>query len=126
MGMTRRGSRWLGSLILSVGLGLSALVGVGTLDALISSGLLFFAGLAFVLAGFETPLTKQFGWHRVFALGFFAIALLQLTDVLSSGIADGGILYAVATLSLAGLFAFMGVDIARGGPHFDVDPDETV
>ena len=119
----RRGSRWLGYFILLLGFGLSTLVGFSTLDALVSVGLLVLVGLLFVLAGFETPLTKRFGWHRIFGLGFFLMGLYQLTN-LSFG--TDGMLYAAATLSLAGLFAFMGFDIARGGSHFDVDPDETV
>lgn len=122
MGM-RRGSRWLGSFILLLGLGLSALVGFGTLDALVSVGLLILVGLLFVLAGFETSLTKRFGWHRIFGLGFFLMGLYQLTN-LSFG--SDGLLYAAATLSLAVLFAFMSFDIARGGSHFNVDPNETV
>jgi 4-hydroxybenzoate polyprenyltransferase len=123
MAITRRGSRWIGYLMLLLGFGLSALIGFSNLDSLISSGLLFLTGLLFVLAGVETSLAKRFGWHRILSLAFFAIGVYQLTT-LSFG--TDGILYAVATLSLAVLFAFMGFDIARGGSHFEVDPDETV
>ncbi len=121
MAITRRGSRWIGYLMLLLGVGLSALIGFSNLG--ISSGLLFLTGLLFVLAGFETPITKRFGWHRILGLAFFMIGVYQLTN-LSFG--TDGAFYAVATLSLAVLFAFMGFDIARGGPRFEVDPDETV
>ena len=126
MGITRRSSRWIGYFVLLAGLGLSVLAEFRGLYVLISTGLLVFAGLSFVVAGFETRLTKRLGWHRLFALGFFAISLLQLLQVLFSGSSDSGVLYIVTTLSLAALFAFMGFDIARDGPHFDVDPDETI
>jgi Na+-transporting NADH:ubiquinone oxidoreductase subunit NqrB len=123
MAITRRSSRWIGYFMLLLGVGLSALIGFATLDALISSGLLLLTGLLFVLAGFETPLTRRFGWHRILGLAFFTIGVYQLTN-LSFG--TNGAFYAIATLSLAVLFAFMGFDIARGGPHFDIDPNETV
>lgn len=126
MGITRRGSRWFGYFIVVIALGLSALFGFDSLDALVSTGLLLLTGLLFVLAGFETTLTKRFGWHRIFGSGFFVVGLVQLTNTLSFGINAGGVFYAIATLSMAVLFAFMGFDIARDGPHFDVDPDETV
>ena len=51
-------------------------------------------------------------------MGFY-----QLTN-LSFG--TDGVFYAIVTVSLAVLFAFMGFDIARGGPHFAVDSGETV
>jgi Na+/melibiose symporter-like transporter len=128
MGM-RRGSRWLGYFIVAIVGGLFAFSGFSvsgsTTSALVGFGALFMVGVLFVLAGFETPLTRRFGWHRIFGLGFAMMGVVNLLTVLFSW-TDSGMLYAVATLSLAGLFAFMGFDIARGGPHFEVDPDETV
>lgn len=126
MGITRRGSRWLGYFVLLAGLGLSALIELSSLSAFVLVGSWFVAGLLFVLAGFETPLTERFGWHRLFGLGFSMVGLIQLVSGLFLGTGDDGMLYAIATLSMAGLFAFMGFDIARDGPHFDIDPDETV
>ncbi len=130
MGMTRRGSRWFGYFIIAVVGGLFALsefsISGSTAGALIGFGTLFMVGVLFVLAGFETPLASQFGWHRIFGLGFVMMGVVNLLNVFFSWTDNGGILYAVATLSLAVLFAFMGFDIARGGPHFDVDRDETV
>ncbi|EMA53062.1 hypothetical protein [Halococcus thailandensis] len=126
MGITRRGSRWLGYFVLLAGLGLSALIEFSSLIAFVLAGLWLVAGLVFVLAGFETPLTERFGWHRFFGLGFSMAGLIQLMTGLFFRTGDGGMFYAVATLSMAVLFAFMGFDIARDGPHFDIDPDETV
>ena len=124
----RRGSRWLGYFVVAIVGGLFALSGFSvsgsTPSALVGFGALLIVGVLFVLAGFETPITKRFGWHRIFGLGFAMMGVVNLVSVFSW--VDGGILYAIATLSLAGLFAFMGFDIARGGPHFEVDPDETV
>jgi hypothetical protein len=129
MGM-RRGSRWFGYFIIAIIGGLFALSGFSvsgsTASALVGSGALFIVGVLFVLAGFDTPLTRRFGWHRIFGLGFVVMGVVNLLNVLFSWTDSGGILYAIATLSLAVIFAFMGFDIARGGPHFEVDPDETV
>ncbi|WP_256685508.1 hypothetical protein [Halococcus qingdaonensis] len=124
----RRGFRWFGYIIVAVMGGLFALSGFslsGSIEGLVGFAGLLAVGVLFVLAGFETPLTRRFGWHRILGLGFAMMGVVNLLTVLFSW-ADGGLLYAVATLSLAGLFAFMGFDIARDGPHFDIDPDETV
>jgi hypothetical protein len=125
----RRGSRWFGYFIVAIVGGLFVLSGFSvsgsTTSALVGFGALFVVGLLFVLAGFETPLTRRFGWHRIFGLGFVMMGVVNLLNVLFSW-TDGSILYTIATLSMAVLFAFMGLDIARGGPHFEVDPDEAV
>ena len=126
MGITRRGSRWLGYFVLLAGLGLSALIGFSSLSAFVLVGSWLVAGLLFVLAGFETHTAERFGWHRLFGLGFSMVGFFQLVSGLFIGTGDDGMLYATATLSMAALFAFMGFDIARGGPRFDVDPDETI
>lgn len=123
----RRGSRWLGFVFIVLVGGLFALSGLSipdSVDVLVGFGTLFAVGVTFVLAGFETPVTERFGWHRLFALGFVLMGVTQLLSALFLN-SDGGIFYVVLNLVGAGLFAFIGFDIARNGPHFDIDPSET-
>lgn len=84
------------------------------------------AGALAVLAGHETRLTERVGWHRLYGLADVLLGLSLVPSALggpTSG--EFAALYGVAAV-LGGLsLAFIGVDVARGGRHFDVDPNES-
>lgn len=84
------------------------------------------AAALFVLGGYGTPVADRVGWHRLVGLGD---ALLGLSVALSavSGTAAGGaaVVYRVAVAAGGLSLALIGVDVARGGRHFDVDPGES-
>jgi hypothetical protein len=124
----RRVSRWFGIIILVLTFGLFALFGLPrTVETLVSFGPILVTGILFTLAGFDTIVTRQLGWHRIFGLGFLVWSISHLMDALFLGAkGDGALSPVVFGIVGAIIFGFIGFDIARGGHHFDIDPDERV
>lgn len=121
-------SRWLGLVDFAVVGGFLAVVGVPeSTDIAFPLGCFLVAGALFVLAGFDTALTALVGWHRLCGAAYFLMAVALFLIVTFGFLRGEG-----ATVSTVGMFGFalvlgfIGVDIARGGRHVGIDPDETV
>ena len=124
----RRVSRWLGLADFAVMGGFLAVFGVPEPIGIVFplSGVLV-AGVLFVLAGFDTPLTALVGWHRLCGAAYFLLAvalLLRVTFGFLRG--EGATVSTVGMLGFTLLLGFIGIDLARGGRYVAIDPDETV
>lgn len=124
----RRVSRWLGLVDFAVVGGFLAVVGVPkSVGIAFPLGCFLVAGVLFVLAGFDTPLTALVGWHRLCGAAYFLLAVALVLNATFGFLRDEGATFStVWMVGFALVLGFIGVDLARGGRHVEIDPDETV
>lgn len=110
----------------------TALAGVFGPQVLVAPAVILFVvgGLAASLTGLLSALTVgpvHLTWRQLAALTYFAFALLwpalYLPDVIAGTAVGFELLLFVVMSGAALIFAFIGVDILRGGDHFSIEPN---
>jgi len=117
-GMNRRIFRWAGLLVLALNGALVALFGVEDLvrvDVAVQFTLGVLSGLLLVLSSVDLPWDVP--WYRLAGLGYVCFAVWMLLTLLAS---NDAIWWRTVAVLNALVVTFVGVDVARGGRHFDV------